>query len=226
MDVQMPVLDGLEATRVIRAQSLGVDIRIVAMTAGAFESDRKLCLEAGMDDFVAKPIQRNTLRQVLRNVAAQKAGAPEVDSDAVRGQERLAIPDSIVLLLDNATTREIDTRMLKIMFSELGSQGTNEILELFLKQSPQNIDRSLLAMKNGEFGDLRRVLHILRSNFSTIGAIGLATECAEIERLLISTPQSTLGERLTQIALRYRRLSEELQGLLESLRRSPNSHDM
>lgn len=69
MDVEMPELDGLAATRIIRAPHSHVldhMIRIVTMTAHALEGDRERCLAAGMDDYVAKPIQLNSLAATLQ----------------------------------------------------------------------------------------------------------------------------------------------------------------
>ena len=66
MDIQMPEMDGLEATRALR--KLGVDSLIVAMTANAFASDRQDCLNAGMDDFVAKPIKVGDIKKVIGRV--------------------------------------------------------------------------------------------------------------------------------------------------------------
>ncbi|MFN2527382.1 MAG: response regulator [Candidatus Baltobacteraceae bacterium] len=67
MDCQMPVVDGFEATRVIRRNETqtGKHVPIVAMTANAMEGDREMCLAAGMDDYIAKPVQMHTLRTVL-----------------------------------------------------------------------------------------------------------------------------------------------------------------
>ncbi len=69
MDCQMPVMDGFDATRAIRAweqgQGAGRHVRVVAMTANAMAGDRELCLECGMDDYVSKPVARQTLEQVL-----------------------------------------------------------------------------------------------------------------------------------------------------------------
>ena len=67
MDVQMPDMDGLEATRQIRAKGSG--IHIVAMTANAMQGDREECLAAGMNDYVSKPIQVSELQSALERAA-------------------------------------------------------------------------------------------------------------------------------------------------------------
>lgn len=65
MDMQMPEMDGIEATKGIRALNLFKNPRIIGLTANAYETDRQLCLEAGMDDFLTKPIQREALQKVI-----------------------------------------------------------------------------------------------------------------------------------------------------------------
>ena len=72
MDVQMPEMDGLEATRAIRVMpSLARQPRVVAMTANAMQGDREMCLEAGMDDYVSKPIQVKELQRAIEEMAAK-----------------------------------------------------------------------------------------------------------------------------------------------------------
>jgi len=67
MDMQMPEMDGIEATRAVRKLNLKVQPRIIALTANAFESDREKCLAAGMDGFIAKPVRFDDLRREICN---------------------------------------------------------------------------------------------------------------------------------------------------------------
>ncbi|MCH5374335.1 MAG: response regulator, partial [Planctomycetes bacterium] len=70
MDIQMPEMDGIQATRLIRAaeQSTGGHIPIIAMTAHALKGDREQCLEAGMDGYIAKPVYARELHQAIEDV--------------------------------------------------------------------------------------------------------------------------------------------------------------
>jgi len=76
MDVQMPELDGLEATRRIRARWPDKPLRIVAMTANAMAGDREACLAAGMDDYISKPIRSADLLNALQRVPVAVSPAP------------------------------------------------------------------------------------------------------------------------------------------------------
>jgi CheY-like chemotaxis protein len=81
MDVQMPELDGLEATRRIRAAGGASRPWIIAMTANAMEGDREACLAAGMDDYVSKPIRPAELSAAIRRAEVPDALVPEAVTD-------------------------------------------------------------------------------------------------------------------------------------------------
>ena len=72
MDMQMPILDGVETTRKIRAMEIGAGghVPIMAMTANAFEEDRRKCFEAAMDGFVVKPVSAQSIREEMERVLA------------------------------------------------------------------------------------------------------------------------------------------------------------
>jgi PAS domain S-box-containing protein len=82
MDIQMPIMDGLDATRAIRALPGWAEVPIIAMTANAFEDDRRNCIAAGMDEFLAKPVDPQVLASTLARWLALRPGVRQGDGRA------------------------------------------------------------------------------------------------------------------------------------------------
>ena len=180
MDVQMPLMDGLEATRRIRADPRLADIRVLAMTATATSEDRVRCIEAGMDDFISKPIQPALMYQTIAN------WLPERDTT----RERPPAPGRTAF----KTTLGGDPAVidLSILAKLLGyhPHKVRKFAFKFLQNSQDVITRMEAALKRGDMTTLRDLSHRLRSPARTVGALGMGELLLELEELPIDDPAS------------------------------------
>jgi len=161
MDVQMPELDGLGASRRIRERwSAEERPRIVAMTANAMPEDREACFAAGMDDYVAKPIRPEELVEALNRV------------HPVRHKDGAGADGAGVSLEAGAVE---DLRELG------GEEFLVEVIDTFLDDAPTLISTLKASHERGDVEELRRTAHSLKSNGQTFGAKQFADLCRELE---------------------------------------------
>jgi two-component system, sensor histidine kinase and response regulator len=156
MDVQMPEIDGLRATEIIRNKEKRTQkhIPIIAMTAHAMQGDREICLDAGMDEYISKPINTNTLFSILDKIMTSK---PEMYDETKR--EPI---DSHILNYQEALDRmEGD----KDLFGEL--------IDIFLNDTPKYLESIRISLENGDFEGVKRAAHTLKGSASNIGAMNL-----------------------------------------------------
>jgi signal transduction histidine kinase/DNA-binding response OmpR family regulator len=179
MDVQMPIMDGFEATARIRAAEAPRRTPIIALTAGAMPGDRERCLAAGMDDYVAKPIDIEQLEAKLRRWIPSPEGAsaeppPEPPPPAPpRPGPEAPLPDAP--RLDRRVVAEL--RQLGGLERDLLS----EVIELFLKTVPERVQSLERAVALGDAAALRFHAHALRSTSGNVGATRLSTLCTRLE---------------------------------------------
>ncbi|TMK37627.1 MAG: GAF domain-containing protein, partial [Actinobacteria bacterium] len=164
-DVQMPEMDGLEATRqILERWPDGERPWIIAMTAEAMSGDRERCLEAGMNDYVAKPIRVDELVAAIKRTPRRGSGNSSPVADA---QTDGSIDEAVLARLADGTG---------------GDAGfVSELIEQFVADTPDLIAAARAGLDADDAEEVRRAAHTLKSNAATFGARGLAGRSRELE---------------------------------------------
>jgi CheY-like chemotaxis protein/nitrogen-specific signal transduction histidine kinase len=194
MDLHMPEMDGLEATRKIQQRLPAAERpRIVAMTANVQPRDRDACLQAGMQDFLVKPVELDQLRAIL-------------DS------EKILPPDSIPAA-PRTGSEDIDYERLDMI---RGSQNDDEpellasIIDMFVKDAGERMPRMRAACDASDWGLLEEEAHRFYSGASNLGLLRMSDICYELE-VNAANAEVDKSELLDQLAEAYERVSAELE---------------
>jgi CheY-like chemotaxis protein/HPt (histidine-containing phosphotransfer) domain-containing protein len=159
MDIQMPEMDGFEATAKIRALPQGRTLPIIALTAHALSGERERCLERGMSDYLAKPFKAHDLFAAVEGHGTQPADAAAAPPPAV------------------------DLAAFRRTMEEAGAgEAVDGILETFVATLPQRLEALVAAAGSAEAEPLQRAAHAFKSAAGTIGAGHLAALLEDMER--------------------------------------------
>src|SRR5208282_4970353 len=198
MDVAMPEMDGLEATRRIRAMPGPKGrVPIVAISAHALENDRQRCMAAGMDDYVTKPIDRaGLLDTVGRWLGARKGHASDggaVPTPAAPGQAG-SLREALAAALRaagadvagdgkerKAGLAALDPATLDQLEADTVPTIAQELVKTFVLETVARIDHIAHAAERRDFATLEREAHSLKSSSGTFGALALQAHAKSIE---------------------------------------------
>ena len=206
MDVQMPEMDGLEATRRARATWPDRRLRIIAMTANAMGGDREMCLAAGMDDYVSKPVRPQVLSAALE-AAATALAAPPLATPSEPTSSPAAMPGS------SEDGPVLDHTALAELLATVGDDPVfvGEVVDAFLADAPRQVAAMRTALAAGDLAALGRAAHTLKGNGRDLGATGLAEIARTIEEQARAGDVTDAGPRIDAAEAALARVASALE---------------
>jgi PAS domain S-box-containing protein len=209
MDVQMPEMDGLEATRRIRQKCPGDQgPYIIAMTANAMQGDREECLSAGMDDYISKPIRVGELVKALSQCQPLEVEEMAISKEAeTQKSGKSKAEEQTAAILDSAALERLRD------LSGGDAKFISELIDTFLDSAPQLLANMRQALKKEDAAGLRLAAHSLKSNSADFGAMSLHSLCQELETLAKAGALTGAAELLAQIEAEYEKVKAALKSV-------------
>jgi CheY-like chemotaxis protein/HPt (histidine-containing phosphotransfer) domain-containing protein len=209
MDVQMPEMDGLEATVALRSLESGTERHqpVIAMTALVMQGDRERCLAAGMDGYLTKPIRPRALEDVLDQYVALKRRSATAAAEAPKPATRPDAPPERLPVDGNELLERVGD----------DHEFLNELVALFREDGPKQLGRIRSAIEKKESAEVLRSAHSMRGTFANLGADPAAEMAAEIEQAGKSGELAKAEATLQRLELEFFRVMSALDRLCEEV---------
>jgi CheY-like chemotaxis protein len=204
MDVNMPDVDGLEATRQIHARWGAASPPVIALTAGASVEDRQRCEAAGMDDYLTKPLQVSELARSLDRWVA-RSHAPQLQPEPMAPAPHAAAEAPLMDFSRLDEFREFDDDTLTM---------TREVVGLFLTDTAPRLQAMQSAIDAGDAAALVKAAHALKGGASNIGAKAIQQHADALE----AAARDAMPEDAQRRVDKLRELWDQTRGVLERWR--------
>jgi PAS domain S-box-containing protein len=182
MDCQMPGMDGFQTTQAIRSMHKGRALHtpIIAITANAMKGDRERCIEAGMDDYISKPIKPYVLAEVLSRWIKERPA-----------DDKILVIDNLNPNIDEDLVKSIpvDLEHLNFMFEGSDEEEVRELLDLFDEQTKISLSVLKKYCLDGEQEEWKKAAHKLKGSAANLGAVNLSAICAVAEKSMGETQE-------------------------------------
>jgi PAS domain S-box-containing protein len=200
MDVQMPEMDGFEATAAIRALEAerGTHVPVIAMTAHAMKGDRERCLEAGMDDYVSKPVRPHELFAAIEGQTRRCVRAEPQGNGAV------------VVSLAELDPLDWDAALLRLNGDE---DLLRDLVEVFLEEYPKCLAAIHEGLESQDQGHVRRAAHTLKGSLGHFVAKGGVAAAAHVELLAAGGETAALPSAVQALEAELERIAPALRAL-------------
>ncbi|GAB2793284.1 hypothetical protein GCM10027040_19450 [Halomonas shantousis] len=208
MDMQMPVLDGLETTRRWRATETRGHLPIVAMTANVMPEDLERCRQSGMDDVLCKPFTGDELCRTLVRQLSPTARSTEPDA----GESAVSLAPASANGDDIAGTALLDAEIGEELAQTLDREALDRLLQTYLTR----LESRLVTLEAGLAAEdrqaLQREAHSLKGASASLGCAAIAAEAAALETAAPTAAREALRHHLEQLARLKEATREALRG--------------
>jgi PAS domain S-box-containing protein len=233
MDVQMPVMDGFEATRHIRADPALRDTVVIAMTANAGVEDQARCMAAGMNEFLTKPVAPEHLAATIARAIGHKgagrqgaeAGAAPVPSSGAAGRPAHGGPEAPAASASASSNAAAEPAAAArpagaappldtgVLASTFGSDPAKmrKFAFMFLDSAREGLAEIDIALVSNDLARAGAVAHRLKSSARAVGALGFADLCAELERQHEQGASGQPGAQARALGARLRSIFARLE---------------